>query len=153
MYGCSGGCSGSYGCGGGYGGASYGCAGGGCYGGAAYGAPVVMPSGGVPVAPKAPEKVKAPKETDTMLSAPATILVSLPEDAKLMIDETVTRSTSSTRVFVSPTLDNGKTYSYTLKAEAVRDGQTITASKKVEVRAGEETRVSLELPVAAVAAK
>ena len=104
--------------------------------------------------PKPTPKIEAkPEEKGAAIPAPASIVVNLPAEAKLMIDDAATRSTSSVRVFSTPTLENGKEYFYTLKAEIIRDGQTVTASKKVAVRAGEETRVSLEFPVASVASK
>lgn len=83
--------------------------------------------------------------------APATIIVSLPADAKLKFDETVTESTSALRVFTSPALEPGKTYSYTLTAEIVRDGQLRSVREEVTVRAGAETRVTLSFPLASVA--
>jgi uncharacterized protein (TIGR03000 family) len=87
------------------------------------------------------------------MPAPATIVVSLPADAKLTIDETPTKSTSATRIFASPVLEPGKEYFYTLKAELNQDGKVTTASKRVSVRAGQETRVTLELTSEAVAAR
>jgi uncharacterized protein (TIGR03000 family) len=82
-------------------------------------------------------------DKEVSVPAPAVITVSLPADATLMIDDTMTRSTSANRTFVSPTLAPGQDYHYTLKAEIVRDGRTMSASEMVTVRAGEETRVSL----------
>jgi uncharacterized protein (TIGR03000 family) len=106
-------------------------------------APIPAPK---PAPAPAPEKEKAS-------AAPATIVVTLPASAKLTIDDASTRQTSDTRVFATPTLDLGKVYTYTLKAEMVRDGQTVTASRKVTVQAGQETRVALEFPVTSVASK
>jgi uncharacterized protein (TIGR03000 family) len=77
-------------------------------------------------------------------AAPATIHVSLPADSTLKVDEVPTRSNSATRVLVTPALAPGEDYYYTLKAEAVRDGKTVTATKRVRVRPGEETRVTLD---------
>jgi uncharacterized protein (TIGR03000 family) len=82
-----------------------------------------------------------------MLPAPASIIVSLPADARLIVDDTVTKSTSATRVFASPALEPGKEFHYTLKAEIDRDGKTYTAVRRIAVRAGEETKVSLDVPV------
>ena len=62
---------------------------------------------------------------------------------RLTVDGAVTRATSATRVFVSPALEPGRDYSYTLRAEIVRDGQTMAATERITVRAGQETRVSL----------
>jgi uncharacterized protein (TIGR03000 family) len=96
--------------------------------------------------------VKKPEGMGQM-SAPAIILVSLPAEAKLTIDEHVTTSTSNQRRFSSPPLDLGKDFHYTLKAEMVRDGEKVVTSQRVTVRAGEETRVTLEFPAATVASR
>jgi len=134
------GCNGGYSCNGGYG--CYGCSG--CYGPAA--APVT------PVKPA--ERMPAPKQREEARSAaPATIVVSLPADATLRVDDYTTVSKSASRVFVSPTLDAGKEYYYTLTGEIQRDGKPVVATKQISIRAGEETRVVLEFPVAAVASK
>jgi uncharacterized protein (TIGR03000 family) len=177
-YGCAGGCfgggygcmGGGYGCmGGGYGcmGGGYGCAGGfgGCYGGGmAYGCAggwgcaggygcaggVVLP----PVTGPAPKQKgeKIPPPVKSQLEAPATILVSLPAEAKLLVDGAATMSTSSERRLVSPTLQTGRDYHYTLTAEVVRNGQTVREERPVTVRAGEETRVQFTFTEAAVTA-
>jgi uncharacterized protein (TIGR03000 family) len=76
----------------------------------------------------------------------ATLIVRLPADATLTIDGERTQSTSSTRVFISPPLEPGKTYHYTLRGELDRPGGTIRDSKTVQVRAGERTEVTLEFP-------
>jgi uncharacterized protein (TIGR03000 family) len=82
----------------------------------------------------------------------ATIVVSLPADAKLTFDGEATTSTSSQRVFVSPALPAGQEYHYTLQAEVVVDGKPVTVSKTVAVRAGEQSHVTLT-PVTGVAAR
>ena len=78
--------------------------------------------------------------------------MTLPADAKLTIDGCPTVSTSKLRIFESPRLTPGKTFCYVLKATVVRGGKTGTVTKKVAVRAGEVTRVRIEIPEA-VAAK
>jgi uncharacterized protein (TIGR03000 family) len=80
------------------------------------------------------------------------LYVTLPANAKLTIDGSPTVSTSESRVFESPSLTPGKTFYYVLKATVIRDGKTETVTKKVAVRAGEDTRVKIEVPEAAVAA-
>ncbi|HZV04301.1 MAG TPA: TIGR03000 domain-containing protein [Gemmataceae bacterium] len=142
--------------GGGYGGCmgmGYGgCYGGaGCYGGGmgGIGGGMIMPGTTVPATP---EKTTMPKEKKTsQLSAPATILVELPNDAKLLIDNEATTSIGTSRVFQSPTLNAGKEYHYTLTAEVVRDGKPIKAEQVVTVKAGEITPVTLTLPPVGVA--
>lgn len=100
---------------------------------------------------KLPEPIKKPPEEKEQgsLPAPATIVVSLPAEATLFLDDTATTSTSSNRIFVSPALERGKDYVYNLRVQ-VND---VTVTKNVTVRAGEETRVAIELPVGSVAAK
>jgi uncharacterized protein (TIGR03000 family) len=81
------------------------------------------------------------------MEAPATILVSLPADAKLTIEGQPTTSTSGDRSLISPPLEPGKTYFYSMKAELDRKGQKVTTSQNVEVHAGQVSRVSLNFPV------
>jgi uncharacterized protein (TIGR03000 family) len=80
-------------------------------------------------------------------NAPATLVVHLPADARLIIEGEPTRSTSDVRTFESPPLTPGKTYRYTLKAELRRGGENVETTKNVEVRAGQESQVFLEFPV------
>jgi uncharacterized protein (TIGR03000 family) len=86
-------------------------------------------------------------------AAPATIVVTLPSDATLTIDDEKTVSTTANRVFVSPELPAGKDFHYSLKAKVVRDGKPVEVKETITVRAGEETHVSLSLPATSVAAR
>ena len=52
-------------------------------------------------------------------AAPARLFVNLPADAKLTIDGEVTTSTSEERIFVSPELAPGKSYSYNRRKRKV----------------------------------
>ncbi len=63
---------------------------------------------------------------------------------KLTIDGEATTSTSTQRVFVSPALETGRDYHYTVKVEFVKEGKVVSVSKEVAVRAGNETRVTLD---------
>ena len=76
------------------------------------------------------------------LANEATIVVHLPQGANLTIDGQATQSRAATRVFHSPPLEPGKTYSYTLRAEANRDGHFVNTKKTVDVRAGERSEVT-----------
>jgi uncharacterized protein (TIGR03000 family) len=110
--------------------------------GPGYGPP---PQGHEPIPAKPKEKPMG------QASAPATIIVELPADASLKVDGQVTMSTSNVRVLLSPELPAGKVFQYTLTVQAVRDGKPVQVEQNVDVRAGEESRVSLNLPVASVA--
>ncbi len=76
---------------------------------------------------------------------PANIRVSVPTEASLTIDGRPTSSTSAIRRFVTPPLEEGKAYVYTMRAEFTRDGSTVTVERKVSVRAGQEIVVSLDV--------
>lgn len=74
---------------------------------------------------------------------PAVILVSVPADAKVTFSGWTSASNTSTRRFKTPDLEPGKEYAYTLRAELVRDGQTLVQTHQVVVRAGQETEVPI----------
>ncbi|MER3414675.1 MAG: hypothetical protein C4297_00470 [Gemmataceae bacterium] len=93
----------------------------------------------VPVPPK--EKAEKPKAE---APAPAEIIVSLPEDAKLTIDGMPTVSRGSARIFASPELQPGKDYVYVLTAEVVRGGEIRSLTRQALVRAGQKTHVSFD---------
>lgn len=144
-WGCSGcyggyGCGGCYGCYGGYGcSACYGCyASCGCFGG--YAAPYMAPAPGGMAPPPAPGP--GPKEGKGPESVRATLTVEVPEQAKLFIDDQQMKTTSAKRVFVSPPLQPGQAYYYMLRAEVLRDGQTVSITRRVVVRPGEEATAS-----------
>jgi uncharacterized protein (TIGR03000 family) len=154
--GFGGGCMGSGCMGSGFGGG--GCVGSGYSGvgvsGFGYSGGVIMPgtiqqgTGAEPIKKKPGEKKTEP---ESMAPAPATIVVELPADAKLLIDNEATTSTGSSRVFQSPVLNPGKEYHYTLKAEVLREGKPVKAEKVVTVRSGQLTPVTLSLPPTGVA--
>jgi uncharacterized protein (TIGR03000 family) len=83
----------------------------------------------------------------------ARLIVELPADAQLTIDERQTMSTSAMRRFITPPLEPKREYAYTLKGEIVRNGRTITSMKEVSIRAGEVTRVVMDFPAARVASR
>ena len=86
-------------------------------------------------------------------TAPATIVVRLPADARLTIDDAPTVSTSDRRVFQTPGLPTGQDFAYTLKAEISHDGKSVVISKRITVRAGKETDVELKADAAGVASQ
>jgi uncharacterized protein (TIGR03000 family) len=88
-------------------------------------------------------KLQAPKPKldETAAPAPARLVVKLPEDARLFVDDDPCPLTSARRAFDTPQLQPGVTYQYTIRAELTRDGRAVKASKRVLVRAGEETIV------------
>jgi len=148
-YGCHG-CSGCYGCHGCYGGYTcHGCCG--CYGHvvSCHGCCGCYGHVHVPVysccgyAPAGGGHAGHGKRAAAESSNAATVVVTLPADAKLTIDGNATTSTSSTRTFETPALDAGKTYSYTLEATYQKDGKAVVVNKKITIEAGKTTNVDL----------
>jgi uncharacterized protein (TIGR03000 family) len=141
-YGCSGYC---YGCGGySYGGCcgSYmpsGYSSGYCYGGCCGGYMVVPGGAQAPM-----NKVGGSGETT------ATVVIKVPVDAKLTVNGQETVVPNGEQRFKTPTLEPGRTYSYDMTATVKRDGKDVTVTRKVLVKAGEESRADFsDLGVAA----
>jgi uncharacterized protein (TIGR03000 family) len=148
--GCYGGYGGCYGysCGGCWGG-GYGCYG--CYGG--YGAAPVYVAPGGTMPPAGAETVPPPKKDGKEGIAPskAKLIVEVPEDAKLFIDDQPMKTGSSRRVFSTPDLEKGQAYYYMVRVEVVRDGKTVEQTQRVIVRAGQEAKASFDLDAVATA--
>jgi len=116
-----------------------------------YYAPVVespvAPPGAAPMPPPPPPpptktSLPVPPST-TYFRTPATIQVSVPAQAVLYFDGVKMSSSSDSRRFSTPPLESGKTYFYNVKAEVERDGQIVTTTQHVVVRAGQQTQVQI----------
>ena len=79
------------------------------------------------------------KRNEATAPAPAHIVVKLPEDARLWVDDTACPLTSSTRTFDTPELKPGQVYYYNLRAEVTRGGRPVSETKRATLRAGQET--------------
>ena len=71
----------------------------------------------------------------------ATVIVKLPTDARLFADARPLSLTGPERKFVSPELPSGQEFTYRFRAEYERDGETVSVTKKVPVRAGSSVTV------------
>jgi uncharacterized protein (TIGR03000 family) len=80
---------------------------------------------------------------------PAVVNIIVPPDAELVVEEYKTQTKGETRAFESPPLTPGKDYSYTIKA--TWKGKTLT--RKITIRAGQETTADLRDDLQALAAK
>jgi uncharacterized protein (TIGR03000 family) len=107
----------------------------------------------VTVSAPAPRVVYVPVYVQAPAAAPATVVVRLPAGARLTFDGTPTRSAGATRSFQSPPLEPGRTYHYTLAAEVIHDGQKLTVTREVAVRAGQDSEVRLNPSAFQVARK
>jgi uncharacterized protein (TIGR03000 family) len=120
-YSCHGCCGGCYGC--------YGCCGG----------VVVQP--GQPYKPPAPKPDDKKKE-ETAKPNQATIIVQVPAEAKMFVDGNEANLTSTSRRFITPALEMGRDYFYTIRAEKTRKGEKVAESKRVVFRAGQTVKVN-----------
>jgi uncharacterized protein (TIGR03000 family) len=80
--------------------------------------------------------------------APATLVVRLPSDAKIWLDDYASSQTGPQRIFTTSPLERNASYYYTVRIELMREGTKITAVKQVRVRAGETTAVDFAEPQA-----
>jgi uncharacterized protein (TIGR03000 family) len=92
----------------------------------------------------APESVPPPKKDGKESAAPtkAKLIVEVPADAKLYIDDQLMKTGSARRVFNTPDLEAGQAYYYVVRAEVTRDGKKVEQTKRVIVRPGEEAKAS-----------
>jgi len=73
--------------------------------------------------------------------------VRVPSEAQIWIDGDKTQQSGVFRRFLSPQLDQGKSYVYTIKGEwQQQNGQKISRTRKVTVRAGEAVDIDLARP-------
>ena len=84
-------------------------------------------------------------KSGTWNRVPGTILVSVPSNAVIYFDGVRMSVNSGNRRFTTPPLETGRTYYYTVRAEVVQGGQTITTTERVLVRSGQEAQVSFGL--------
>ncbi len=100
----------------------------------------------VPAKEMPKEVVPAPK---AQVETPAQILVSVPAEARLTIDGVLTTSTSDRRLFVTPALETGADYVYTISVTFGSEVQT----REVTVRGGQTTNVPFNFAPVSVASR
>lgn len=79
------------------------------------------------------------------------IIVSLPADAKLFLDNMPSNVGTNLRTFISPELESGKSYFYNLRLEVERSGKIFTDTQKIYFQPGREVHVSFDHIEAAIA--
>lgn len=79
-------------------------------------------------------------------STASTITITLPTEATLLFNGTVAKGTGSIRMYNTPPLQPGVDYAYDLTAEVMRGGKVERITKRVVVRAGEKSAVTLTTP-------
>jgi uncharacterized protein (TIGR03000 family) len=91
--------------------------------------------------------VRTPSQTQDKAPAPdeepASLRVYVSPAARVFVDDKPTKQTGPDRVFETPPLKRGKTFTYTLKAIWKEDGRKITRMAVAQVQAGKEVVVDL----------
>jgi uncharacterized protein (TIGR03000 family) len=72
----------------------------------------------------------------------AKLILDVPANAKLFVDDLPMTGKEVTRQFATPVLEPGQTYYYTVRVEFNRDGKPVSETRRVLVRAGELVRES-----------
>src|SRR5581483_2752699 len=72
----------------------------------------------------------------------ATVSVNIPAGAAFTVNSHEIYVPATDPVFYTPPLEPGKDYFYDCKVTVTRDGQNVTKSKRVRVRAGETVRIN-----------
>jgi uncharacterized protein (TIGR03000 family) len=99
----------------------------------------IMPA--APAAPKPAEVAPPPKPADDAKPGTAKLIIDVPENAKVFVDDQPLQSPAGKRSFNTPPLQRGVAYYYIFRAEVVVDGKTESESKRVIVRAGETAQL------------
>jgi uncharacterized protein (TIGR03000 family) len=91
---------------------------------------------------KALSKPKLNKNDDKETVGPtrATLVVELPANATLFIDNMPVKATTRVQTFNTPALEPGQAYFYLVRVERRRDGQPVSETRRIIVRAGQVTR-------------
>lgn len=72
----------------------------------------------------------------------ANILVEVPADAEVWIEDQKTQQAGTKREFISPTLERNMVYEYRIRARWTEQGQQVEQTQRISVQAGERPTVS-----------
>jgi uncharacterized protein (TIGR03000 family) len=84
------------------------------------------------------------KSPSTLSSAKATLVVDLPADSKLFVDDMPVEVTAGVQSFDTPALEPGQLYYYTVRVETRRDGKPVSESRRIIVHAGQVVRADFK---------
>lgn len=111
-------------------------------------APASRPANGQPgYSPAAPAGM-APGTTQ-LDGTSAELVVTVPPEARVFVNGQETQTSGSQRRYYSRGLRPGGRYGYEVRAELIREGRTVTETRRVEVSSGGSTELSFALTGAA----
>lgn len=92
------------------------------------------------------DKPKTNKKSGKQTMAPtgAKLLIELPTNAKLFIDDTPVKGAVDVQTFHTPPLEPGRDYFYSVRIEMMRDGRPLTQTRQIIVRAGQVARADFK---------
>jgi uncharacterized protein (TIGR03000 family) len=89
-----------------------------------------------------PDVVQHPAPSPLMLGdRVAQIVVEVPADAEVWIEDQKTQQGGTSRAFVSPPLERNQLYEYRVRARWKEQGQTVEQTQRINVLAGERPTV------------
>ena len=80
----------------------------------------------------------------TMVPTGAKLLIEVPANAKLFIDDTRVEAAADVQAFHTPPLEPGRDYFYNVRIELMRDGQPLSQTRQIIVRAGQVARADFK---------
>jgi uncharacterized protein (TIGR03000 family) len=83
------------------------------------------------------------------LFSEAHFVVNVPAEAEVWLEGHKTQQTGCERFFVSPCLDPGACYSYTIRARWQEDGRVVEQEQTVPIQAGSQVKVRFPTPTPA----
>ncbi len=104
----------------------------------------MVPGGMAPGTTPATPPKNGEKKPDKEELTRARLIIELPADAKLFVDDRLTKATSERRSFSTPQLNDGDTYYYDLRVEVVRNGEALVETKKITLKAGDVIRADFK---------
>ena len=73
----------------------------------------------------------------------ARVVVKVPTEAKVYLQDQPMSLSGNVRKFVSPQLSKGREYEYTVRVELAKNGNTLSKTDKVRVKAGQNVEVTV----------
>jgi uncharacterized protein (TIGR03000 family) len=106
-----------------------------------WGSMQVIPA--TPAAPAKPaEQMPPPKAPGDMVLNQGKVIIEVPENAKLYVDNQLIKTPAGRRTFNTPTLQPGQAYFYVFRLEMDVNGKSQSETKQVIVRAGQSSEVA-----------
>ncbi len=79
-----------------------------------------------------------------LASTNAKVVVELPANAKLYVNDVLVQAAAGVQTFHTPALEPGKAYFYLVRIEMMRDGQPLSETRRIIVRAGQVARADFK---------